>query len=530
MINKYYKIINLIINKYMNEDNKEEEEKTLKGKKIRRLLLLKTDEELKMISKKKSNLMINSTTINEMNKCYNLYSMELSEKSRIYFNFVKTEEKIVSNNKIQKYNSVRTIKKEDKLEQPNINILLNISEEDSNSPMLSFFPKKINLGAQKFNQNNSPTSKKKLDKLIKKNTNIEKTTSNEEKINSPVKLQKKGLFKLVDKIINIKMNEDIEEKIKKNIIKLRKYCNGLKIPKRKLRRLKKQKTQTKIIEKCEKRGHFNKRMTITNMATRKVFFSKKILNENDDKKIEKFGKRIKNRFQTTKYLENKIKGIDALKDGRKLERMSSTRILKKVNYINKEKLADMKNKQFVRKYQTLSGDVKGENYELNKIEIIKYKNSENNKNEDSIISSKRNSKNHLLSSKFQRPKFQFNNSTININYFYKNIVNNKEQIKSKFNPRGEKTNKNLSIKKKKENSIINHYIKKGKNERNQRNLRPRFSTRKTKKNIVNIYDKYFRYSKKEDSCGIIGFERKDELEDELEGANILSEFNKKNHK
>ena len=81
----------------MDDDNDEDEE-TVKRKKIRKILLLKTDDELKMISKNKSNIMINSKTTDEINKSYNLYNILLSEKSKIYFNFVKTEERIVSNN------------------------------------------------------------------------------------------------------------------------------------------------------------------------------------------------------------------------------------------------------------------------------------------------------------------------------------------------------------------------------------------------------------------------------------------------
>ena len=37
--------------------------------------------------------MINSKKISELNKSYNLYKILLSEKSKIYYNCVKTEEK-----------------------------------------------------------------------------------------------------------------------------------------------------------------------------------------------------------------------------------------------------------------------------------------------------------------------------------------------------------------------------------------------------------------------------------------------------
>ena len=503
----------------MNDNNKEEE--TLKRKKVRRILLLKTDDELKMISKKKPNIMINSTTITEMNKCYNLYNMQLSEKSKIYFNFVKTEEKIVGIN-IKQINSSRISNKNEKIEKSNNNKLFNYSfEEDSNSPGINFFPKKINLGEKKFNVNqiNSPTNRKKIKKSIKNNSaGVEKTMSKEEKANNSTKVENRGLFKLVDKIINIKMNKDIEGEIKKSIVKLRQYCSTLKNPKRKIKKLNKQKTQTKILEKFEKRTNFNKRMTITSGASRKVFFSKKTLHENEDKKNEKpAGKRIKNRLQTTKFLDVKMKELDIVKEKQKIKRLSSSKLLKKMKSINKEKaLGDMKNN--LRKVQTVSDDVKNENLESNK---IRHKNSDKYKNDNSIHSYKHQSKNHLLSSKFQRPKIQFNNNTININYFYKNVIN-KEQIKSKFNQKIEKNPKNQSVKKKKE-IIPYHFTKK---ENNNRHERHRYSTKKTKKNLAKIVGKYFHYSKKEDSHGFIHFERKDELEDELDRLNILSEFNK----
>ena len=102
------------------EDNSDDE--TLKRKKIRRILLLKTDEELKTISKKKCTVMINSKTTQEMNKSYNIYNILLSEKSRVYSNYVITEEKIVPNNifshNIIPIHSVKTIIQNKKVEKP----------------------------------------------------------------------------------------------------------------------------------------------------------------------------------------------------------------------------------------------------------------------------------------------------------------------------------------------------------------------------------------------------------------------------
>ena len=55
----------------MNEKTGEDE--VLKAKKIRRILLLKTDADLKKNSKINSNILINSKTIQELNKTYNSY-------------------------------------------------------------------------------------------------------------------------------------------------------------------------------------------------------------------------------------------------------------------------------------------------------------------------------------------------------------------------------------------------------------------------------------------------------------------------
>ena len=107
------------INKYMNDNNnKDEDEETLKRKKIRRILLLKIDEEFKNISKRHSDIIFNSKIITELNKKYNLYNILLSEKSKICYNYVKTEEKIVSNI-ISQINSDRVINRGKKIEKPN---------------------------------------------------------------------------------------------------------------------------------------------------------------------------------------------------------------------------------------------------------------------------------------------------------------------------------------------------------------------------------------------------------------------------
>ena len=70
-------------------DNIDNDEENKKAKKVRRILLLKTDQELKNNSKRYLNIMINSKTIQELNQAYNSYKILLSESSPIYSNYVQ---------------------------------------------------------------------------------------------------------------------------------------------------------------------------------------------------------------------------------------------------------------------------------------------------------------------------------------------------------------------------------------------------------------------------------------------------------
>ena len=67
--------------------------------KIRRILLLKIDRELKTDSNNHLNIMINSKKPQEMNKAYNSYKILLSETTRVYSNYVEIIEKCYPNNK-----------------------------------------------------------------------------------------------------------------------------------------------------------------------------------------------------------------------------------------------------------------------------------------------------------------------------------------------------------------------------------------------------------------------------------------------
>ena len=71
----------------MNESPIDQE--NLIAKKIRRFLLLKTNQELKVNTQKNINIMINTKTLQELNQAYNSYQILLSEASPIYFNYVE---------------------------------------------------------------------------------------------------------------------------------------------------------------------------------------------------------------------------------------------------------------------------------------------------------------------------------------------------------------------------------------------------------------------------------------------------------
>ena len=65
-----------------------------KRKKIRKTLLLRINDEIKEISNSKPTVLINSQTIQEIEKIYNRNNILLSEKGIIYSNYIKTETKI----------------------------------------------------------------------------------------------------------------------------------------------------------------------------------------------------------------------------------------------------------------------------------------------------------------------------------------------------------------------------------------------------------------------------------------------------
>ena len=125
----------------MNENDTNNKE-ILKAKKIRRILLLKTDNELKKNSKRKSNIKINSKSIKQLNQAYNSYKILLSEASSIYSNYVQIVQKMYPDNSEIKQ-KIKEPPKTMRVEQNNAS--LNSSFE-SHSPPIEFIPNKIDLG------------------------------------------------------------------------------------------------------------------------------------------------------------------------------------------------------------------------------------------------------------------------------------------------------------------------------------------------------------------------------------------------
>ena len=395
-----------------------------------------------------------------MNKRYDLYNTLLSEKSKIYFNYVKTEEKIFpANLKTVKTNRIVSPKK--KMEKPVkiLNITTTIEDDYSNSP-INFCPKKIDLGIKKINL---PLRRSKnFTKLPKffDNLHLDNTSRNKEEINRSTEVVKRGLYKLVDKIINIKMSEDIEDIVKKNILKLRKYCNELKKKKKKIRKAIRQKDTTpkKSKEKTvknEKRKNNGKRMTIND---NKNFFKKSLFG-NRGGEVDFIKRRTNLRMKTTKNLEiinfageqnqkdNKIKYHEA-------KTMASSAITKNVKSPKKGQYSKKNLK--IRKMQSLK-NVKNKLLEGKGLKL--YKTTDGNNKDEQVI------------------------SPFNILF----SVNNNHQIKtkSKFKPLFDKNTRRNSNSKGKKSIVQSNVFTSAEKKDNFR-----LSMRKTNHLTIKLFDKW----------------------------------------
>ena len=277
-----------------------------KRKRIRKLLLLKINEEIKQISKYKSNIKINSKIIQELNKIYNKNDILLYEKSIIYSNYIKTEETIITKNispiNISKEidNPIKLeIKIKNKEENKNKRTSNEINTPDDDST-INYVPKKIELGRKKFlrkkskiRNNGSIPNFHKNKNIINSDKDITKETEKEK--NNSTKLGcDLHLHKLVEKISLIKNNENIEVKIRENIKKLRNYCYQLRKKKKRIRKISRNNSfKKKSKEKIKKNDieiHNKRRNTIVNKNTFKTAFlliQKKIENNQNKTNNEK---------------------------------------------------------------------------------------------------------------------------------------------------------------------------------------------------------------------------------------------------
>ena len=247
----------------MNESNNELENS--RAKKIRRILLLKTNQELKAGNKKDINIKINSKTLQELNKAYNPYQILLSEASPIYSNYVQIIEEIFPNTS-EKDKKLRHTPKINKIEQPTGYL---DSSFDSHGPDIDYIPKKLDLGYKKLK-----LSKKDFIKDPNSPQILDEIKNNECKPKEEKQIEFKStelVNKVIDKNVSMKLQTNIEENDenrKKNAYTLRKYCNKLIKRRKKVRNHTKQKQSLSPKKPLKYKGKekikYNKRRTVIN--------------------------------------------------------------------------------------------------------------------------------------------------------------------------------------------------------------------------------------------------------------------------
>ena len=206
-------------------EEKKENKNELKVKKIRRILLLQIDKELKSGLNKKLNIMINSKKIQDFNKEYNSYKILLSETTRTYSNFVE----MVDESFPKKEKQIKTKKVFTKREKHDQLANSMNSSFESQIQVLEYIPNKIDLGEKKFIHKNKDLIKNLYSPDFGKEIKLEDNQKIDDVIHKSTKVNNKRIIRVIDKIIRLKLNTDIEEdeNITKNIIKLRKYCSKL---------------------------------------------------------------------------------------------------------------------------------------------------------------------------------------------------------------------------------------------------------------------------------------------------------------
>ena len=420
---------------------KEDQKEILKRKKIRKLLLLKINDELKEISKYKSNIKINSKTIQELNKLYNKNDILLYEKSIIYSNFIKTEETVISKN-ISSINISKTIDKpktraktkiKNKIENDIIFEINSYEEEESASPIINYVPKKIELGRKKFLKSRAKQrNNESIPNLNKFKNKSDKEIRNENIINKSTKLGGDiHLDKLIEKISLIKNKENTEGiiKIKENIKKLRKYCYQLKKKKKKKKRkfsVNRENRKRRTKEKDEKIfSNFKKRRnTITNknfhIKTYSLF----------QQKMEKNEEIKENEKNNEKNETSPTLNINARKKSSKILKISNLKLRSKLSFKNVRYFSPIKPKDKIKKIKMLDED-----------------------EEDKIIKEKSNNSNKKKVKRSLKTELKHNNK---INFMTLNNIP-KEVTHSSINIL--KTKINNTIEEKKEKNMKNNKIK-----------------------------------------------------------------------
>ena len=383
------------------------ENKELKAKKIRKILLLKIDRELKSDSNKKLNIMINSKPIQDLNKEYNSYKILLSETTRVYSNYVEMVEKSYPNNIRQ----IKTKKDFPRKQNEEQTIKSMNSSFESQSHYLEYIPNKIDLGKKRF----IPKKKEQFKNLNSPDFDFfnqiklrrgSKPTENQK--NKSTKVNNKGIVKVIDKIIKIKLQTDAEDdnNITKSIMKLRKYCYKLIKKKKKPKKIMNTKSQSpkKLQkEKVIKRQRFNKRKTIfgTNPLIELALFGLKENNKEENVKRKETYKKV-TRFLIPDIIEktndNNVKN-KMLPKTIKAYKISSFKQFKSAKEKEKEKekiYSDRKRK--LRKVQTM--DMK--NIEPDLININENKKPELKKNGSAINILNYDEKEILISTKLTR--------------------------------------------------------------------------------------------------------------------------------
>ena len=248
-----------------------ERKNSSKAKKIRKVLLLNIDKQLKSDSNKKIDIMINSKKINDINKAYNSEEILLSETTKIYSNYVEMIEKSypIDIKKAKTSRKIRSIKKNKEQIIKTMN-----SSFELNNPVIDFIPKKIDLGKRKLTSCLRDAIHNLHNLNVMKSPNfffeniLGENKIKDEILNKSTKLNKKRIVKVIDKIL-IKLNIDAEDDdIRRNIIKLRKYCFELikkkKKPKKspKLKSLSPQRPQKLGKDKTIKRAKLKNKKTL----------------------------------------------------------------------------------------------------------------------------------------------------------------------------------------------------------------------------------------------------------------------------